>query len=93
MQCGTRRRRNCRSHMNQPSQEGGGAGGRGTGLSNAAKRQQQGRTAWTQQDGGSKGQSGIDLGVNYKLQWFKKEWEEEKSRENNNLLHREQKMG
>ena len=62
-------------------------------MAQVVQRQQQGRTAWTQQDGGSKGQSGIDLGVNYKLQWFKKEWEEEKSRENNNLLHREQKMG
>ena len=24
------------------------------------------------------GQSGIEIGVNYKLEWFKKEWEEKK---------------
>lgn len=60
----------------------------GTGPSNAGKRQRQRRTAWTWQDGGLKGPRGIDLGVNYKQQWFKKGWEEEKSRENNNLLQR-----
>ena len=53
-----------------------------------AKRQRQ-----TGQHGPSKkvtwqGQSGIEIGVNYKLEWFKKEWEEKKSRENNNLLQR-----
>ena len=87
MQCGRRRRLNCRSHMNKPSKEGAGRE-EGAGPLNAAKRQRQRRTAWTQQDGDLKGQHGINLGMNYKLQWFKKEWEEEKSRENNNLLQK-----
>ena len=75
VQCGRRRRWNCRSHVKKPSKEGGEGG---TGWSNELRgRDREGqhgpskKVTW-------KGQSGIELGVNYKLECFKKEWEEEK---------------